>query len=97
VTEQERRILGPLARSIRTAYPGVWSDLKDQTQFGPEFSEFPYYPAALLTAALSAASITVASRPALRRDHHPGGRQVYAHARPYTTLKECAPALASGT
>jgi len=27
--------------------PGIWSDLKRETQYGPEFSEFPYYPAAM--------------------------------------------------
>ena len=47
MTELERRILGPLARRLRVANPGVWSTLKHQSQFGPEDWEFPYYPAAL--------------------------------------------------
>jgi hypothetical protein len=47
MTQQERQILGPLARRLREANPRAWSSLKHETQFGPEFSEFPYYPAAL--------------------------------------------------
>jgi hypothetical protein len=47
MTPEERRILSPLARQLRLGDPGNWSDLKYQTQNGPEFSEFPYYPAAL--------------------------------------------------
>lgn len=46
MTAEERRILSPLAHSLRLDYPGSWSDLKYQTQYGPEFAEFPYYPAA---------------------------------------------------
>jgi len=47
VTPEERRILSPLARRLRLDCSGIWSDLKYQTQYGPEFGEFPYYPAAL--------------------------------------------------
>jgi hypothetical protein len=47
MTEQERRILSPLARSLRAECAESWSDLKYQTQFGPEFVHFPYYPAAV--------------------------------------------------
>ena len=47
MTEVEKRILSPLARSLRLDKPGLWSDLKYQSQNGPEFAEFPYYPAAI--------------------------------------------------
>ena len=43
----ERKILSPLARSLRIEYDGLWSDLKYETQHGPEFAQFPYFPAAL--------------------------------------------------
>ena len=47
MTPEERRILSPLARQLRLGDPGNWSGLKYQTQNGPEFGEFPYFPAAL--------------------------------------------------
>ena len=47
MTPEERRILSPLARQLRLDYPEDWSSLKYETQYGPEFGEFPYYPAAL--------------------------------------------------
>jgi hypothetical protein len=47
MTGEERRILSPLASSLRSDFPGMWSDLKYETQYGPEFGEFPYYPAAI--------------------------------------------------
>lgn len=47
MTREERRILGPLIPSLRIADPNGWWSLKYQTQFGPEFGDFPYYPAAL--------------------------------------------------
>ena len=36
-----------LATTLRLDDPELWSDLKYQTQYGPEFAEFPYYPAAI--------------------------------------------------
>jgi len=53
----ERKILGSLLRRIRLTYPDVWYDLKYETQHGPEFSEFPYYPAALELQAGATAAI----------------------------------------
>jgi hypothetical protein len=47
VTKEERRILSPLVQQLRLDDPAMWTDLKYQTQFGPEFADFPYYPAAL--------------------------------------------------
>lgn len=47
MTGQERRILSPLASNLRREYSEVWWELKCQTQYGPEFPEFPYFPAAL--------------------------------------------------
>ena len=47
MTAEERRILSPLARTLRLDCPGAWSDLKYETQHGPESAEFPYYPAAV--------------------------------------------------
>jgi hypothetical protein len=47
MTAEERRILPPLARALRLGRPRTWSDLKYETQFGPEFVDFPYYPAAI--------------------------------------------------
>ena len=47
MTAIERQILDPLAQKLRMAHPGVWSTVKHQSQFGPEDSDFPYYPAAL--------------------------------------------------
>ncbi len=47
MTELERRILLPLACRLRMEYAAAWSDLKYETQFGPETMEFPCYPAAL--------------------------------------------------
>ena len=43
----EKKILGSLLHEIRSLYPEVWHELKYQTQYGPEFSDFPYFPAAL--------------------------------------------------
>ena len=47
MTGEERRILFPLASSLRSEFPGMWADLKYETQYGPESCEFPYYPAAI--------------------------------------------------
>lgn len=47
MTKEESRILSSLARSLRLSNPMTWSELKQQTQIGPEFAEFPYFPAAL--------------------------------------------------
>ena len=47
MTPDERRILSPLARQLRLDYPEGWWSLKYETQNGPEFCEFPYYPAAV--------------------------------------------------
>ena len=47
MTRIEIKIIGPLLKRIRKSNLEVWNDLKYQTQFGPDFSEFPYYPAAL--------------------------------------------------
>lgn len=47
MTPEERRILSPLARRLRLDHPYNWSDLKYETQHGPESHEFPYYPSAL--------------------------------------------------
>ena len=47
MTPEERRILSPLAVRLRSDDPECWSGLKYETQNGPEFDEFPYYPAAL--------------------------------------------------
>jgi hypothetical protein len=47
MTPEERRILYPLARQLRLDDPEGWSSLKYETQYGPEFSSFPYYPAAV--------------------------------------------------
>jgi hypothetical protein len=47
MTAEERKILAPLARALRVGCPGTWSDLTHETQYGPEFLEFPYYPAAI--------------------------------------------------
>jgi len=47
MTPEERRVLYPLARNLRLEHEGTWSDLKYETQHGPQFVEFPYYPAAL--------------------------------------------------
>src|SRR5438067_2306109 len=42
-----RRIVERLATLVRQGDVNAWHSLKYQTQFGPEFAEFPYYPAAL--------------------------------------------------
>src|SRR5579872_4931434 len=47
VTRKELQIIGPCAQRLRWSFPGLWSDLKYQTQFGPEFGEYPYFPAAM--------------------------------------------------
>ena len=48
MTPEERKILSPLARQLRLDYPEEWWSLKYRNQEnGPEFGEFPYYPAAL--------------------------------------------------
>lgn len=47
MTREETRILGPLLRRVRMLAPECWTELKYQTQHGPEFIEFPYFPAAL--------------------------------------------------
>jgi hypothetical protein len=47
MTSEEQRILSPLARQLRLDYPEEWWSLKYETQNGPEFGEFPYYPTAV--------------------------------------------------
>lgn len=47
MTLEERRVLNPLVRKLRSDNPHYWWNLKYQTQFGPEVVDFPYYPAAL--------------------------------------------------
>src|ERR1022692_4122436 len=47
MTAEERRILSPLARRLRMKHSERWSDLKYETQCGPEFVEFPYFQAAI--------------------------------------------------
>ena len=47
MTAEERQILNPLARELRIDNEGLWSDLKYETQQGPEFVEFPYFPSAI--------------------------------------------------
>jgi hypothetical protein len=47
MTQKEREILSPIVRRLWTDDPSTWSDLKYQTQYGPEFPNFPYYPAAV--------------------------------------------------
>jgi hypothetical protein len=37
----------PLVRALRMLEDGLWSNLKYQTQYWPEFAEFPYFPAAV--------------------------------------------------
>ena len=53
MTRQETSIIGPLLRQVRILSPEWWSELKYQTQYGPEFTDFPYYPAALEFKALA--------------------------------------------
>jgi hypothetical protein len=53
----ERKILGSLLRRIRLTYLDVWHDLKYETQHGPEFSDFPHFPAALELQAGATAAI----------------------------------------
>lgn len=59
MTRDEIKILGPLLRKVRRRNPYVWNDLKYQTQFGPEFGEFPYFPCAL--------DLELSARSAIRR------------------------------
>jgi hypothetical protein len=47
MTPEERQILNPLAIGLRKKYEGLWWDLKYETQWGPEFTEFPYFPSAM--------------------------------------------------
>jgi hypothetical protein len=47
MTAEEQRILSRLARALRLNCSEAWSDLRHQTQHGPECAEFPYYPAAV--------------------------------------------------
>lgn len=47
MTREETSILGPLLRRVRILSPEWWVELKYQTQYGPEFVDFPYYPAAM--------------------------------------------------
>lgn len=47
MTRAELTILGPVAARLRRLRPGAWHSIRYQTQFGPEFPRFPYYPAAL--------------------------------------------------
>ena len=53
MTRDETRIIAPLLKQVRMAAPSWWDDLKYQTQYGPEFVEFPYFPAALQLRALA--------------------------------------------
>ena len=46
MTRGELAILGPIATRLRKADRESWWSLKHQTQFGPQFPEFPYHPAA---------------------------------------------------
>lgn len=68
MTAEERRILSPLARQLRLDCPEWWWSLKYETQNGPEFSEFPYYPAAVefqKPAQQAIANLDVAAKDAL--------------------------------
>lgn len=47
MTRSEWRILGPLATRLHNELPRIWRSLVYQTQFGPEFPSFPYFPAAI--------------------------------------------------
>src|SRR6266576_3068275 len=47
MTRGELAILGPIATRLREADRESWWSLKYQTQFGPNFQEFPYHPAAI--------------------------------------------------
>src|SRR5438552_1570160 len=57
MTRIERNILSPLIPRLRNSHPAAWSTLKEQTQFGPEFFDFPYYPAALEFEAMAIALV----------------------------------------
>ncbi len=46
MTRGELQILGPIATRLHKQLPQSWSSLCYQTQYGPEFHEYPYYPAA---------------------------------------------------
>lgn len=47
MTRTELRILSPIASELRLAHPHDWWSLKYQTQFGPEFDDWPHFVAAL--------------------------------------------------
>lgn len=47
LTSTEWRLLGPLATDLHARHPQLWSDLRFQTQYGPESHSWPYFPAAL--------------------------------------------------
>ena len=47
MTREETRILSPLLRHVRMLAQEWWKELKYQTQYGPEYTDFPYFPAAL--------------------------------------------------
>jgi hypothetical protein len=47
ISRREQQILSPVVTRIRKANPELWESLKRQTQFGPEFTDFPYFLAAL--------------------------------------------------
>lgn len=47
LSRTEWRILSPLATRVRSKQLGQWFSLTYQTQYGPEFDSFPYYPAAM--------------------------------------------------
>ena len=44
---EERKVLSPLARKLRVENANLWSALKYETQFGPNFGQFPYHPSAV--------------------------------------------------
>jgi hypothetical protein len=43
---RELQLLNPVASGVIDSNRGIWATLKYETQFGPEFHSFPYYPAA---------------------------------------------------
>lgn len=47
VTKAEKRILSPLIQRLRLDAQELWSSLKYETHYGPEFVSFPYFHAAI--------------------------------------------------
>jgi hypothetical protein len=47
MTRRELQLLRPAVSRLRALAPDLWNALKHETQFGPQSSDFPYFPSAL--------------------------------------------------